>query len=205
MIIMQHNRCNGCICFKEKWKWTKDFSAQKCNACTTNVKCSTQSNWKWGWKKTGQCTLTCFTQVEFVLHVLWTEAHCKDLRSVNELKHIVKILRRPESYFHCSKIILMMSDGGVSQPQNDFIRNVCTGSRYRRQSSHDKKKQKKKKKGEKMIICNQENISPEYFYSPLKFFKQMPFFINKWKFCTYILSQEFLSLFEIISAILCAQ
>ena len=67
------------------------------------------------------------------------------------------------------------------------------------------KKNKKRKKGEKMIICNQENISPEYFYSPLKFFKQMPFFINKWKFCTYILPQEFLSLFEIISAILCAQ
>ena len=64
---------------------------------------------------------------------------------------------------------------------------------------------KKEKEGEKMIICNQEKISPEYFYSPLNFLKQMPFFINKWKFCTYILSQEFLSLFEIISAILCAQ
>ena len=64
---------------------------------------------------------------------------------------------------------------------------------------------KKEKEGEKMIICNQEKNSPEYFYSPLNFLKQMPFFINKWKFCTYILSQEFLSLFEIISAILCAQ
>ena len=67
------------------------------------------------------------------------------------------------------------------------------------------KKTKKEKKGEKMIICNQEKNSPEYFYSPLNFLKQMPFFINKWKFCTYILSQEFLSLFEIILAILCAQ
>ena len=67
------------------------------------------------------------------------------------------------------------------------------------------KNNKKRKKKEKKIIFNQEKMSPEYFYSPLKFLKQMPFFINKWKFCTYILSQEFLSMFEIISAILCAQ
>ena len=67
------------------------------------------------------------------------------------------------------------------------------------------KKKKRKKEGEQIIICNQEKMSPEYFYSPLKILKQMSFFINKWKFCTYILSQEFLSQFEIISAILCAQ
>ena len=66
-----------------------------------------------------------------------------------ELKHIVKILRRPESYFHCSKIILMMSDGGVSQPQNDFIRNVCTGTRY-----HLRRQPKRKKSQPRKEVVN---------------------------------------------------